>query len=719
MRRIPLYLISIALLSSSLLTAQPGNLSTKQDSVVPLERIFFKPFITGARPGDPAISPDGRYILYDWDSTGGRHQRHWIMNADGSNNRQLRDTLVGEIEWSLDGGTIACTREGDAFLTDADFSRFTRLTKDEHPDGLTWSPDGRWLAFSADDKIMALPNGTMGLVQIAAPSSKDASLQMRMFTPDSKRIVFTEWKRDNAKEFLIPRYVDREVTTRTIKSGNGVTRIGIAPLDTGKTVWVKLKDEEKYFLGSIEVSPDSRSILIERYNLERTKREICVADLDSGKAVRIFEENDPAWVEGNGYQAKWMPDGKHILYTSEREGWNQLYLITPDGKETQRLTKGDWEVHWFAFNPPGKTVYLLANKEDHAQWQLYALDAESKSMRRISAREGSYDSPSLSKDGSFIAAKYSDLGKPDELVRVSTAVPMLASSAIPASSTLGSKGDGEIRLTNTVPKEFQNVSWTIPEIVHFESRDNKSIPAFIYKPAHFDANKKYPVVVFVHGAGYLQNVYRGWSYYYREFMFHTRLTQLGYVVFEVEYRGSAGLGREYRTDVYMHLGGKDLDDEVDGINYLAGLGYVDPARVGIYGGSYGGFMTLMGLFLTDKYACGAALRAVTSWENYYRHNSWYTEARLGKPEEHAEAYKISSPITYADSLKKPLLILHGMVDDNVFFQDAVQLVNKLQKSKKTFELMMYPEESHSFTQPESWYDEYSRIEDFFNRNLKP
>jgi len=125
----------------------------------------------------------------------------------------------------------------------------------------------------------------------------------------------------------------------------------------------------------------------------------------------------------------------------------------------------------------------------------------------------------------------------------------------------------------------------------------------------------------------------------------------------------------------------------------------------------------MALFLSDKYACGAALRAVTSWENYYRHNSWYTEARLGKPEDNAEAYKISSPITYADSLKKPLLMLHGVVDDNVFFQDAVQLINKLQKSGRKFETMIYPEEPHGFNEPESWYDEYSRIEDFFDRYL--
>jgi dipeptidyl aminopeptidase/acylaminoacyl peptidase len=170
--------------------------------------------------------------------------------------------------------------------------------------------------------------------------------------------------------------------------------------------------------------------------------------------------------------------------------------------------------------------------------------------------------------------------------------------------------------------------------------------------------------------------------------------------------------------VYLHLGGNDLRDELDGVEYLKRLGYIDSTRIGMYGGSYGGFLPLMALFTSPStYACAAVLRAVTSWENYYRHNPWYTEPLLGKPEESPEAYKISSPLTFADSLAKPLLILHGMLDDNVFFQDAAQLMQKLQKAGKQFEVMMYPGEGHGFSEPESWYDEYRRMDDFFDRHL--
>ncbi len=684
---------------------------------LPLRRIFVKPYLCGSRPTDQKFSPDGKLVLFRWDSTARDKYRLWLAASDGSGLRQIADTLLGEVEWSPDGKTIACTRKGDIFLTDTSFASFQRLTKSEaYENSLHWSSDGKILSFSADGKLMMIPAGKPGFADIAKPSGKDVSLNMIDFTPDSKKVLFSESNREGLTEFVVPRFTGKEVSTTSLKGGVGRTRIGIAPADTGQTVWVKLPGDDRIFLGDVALSPDGKRVCIERFSSNRKKRELYLADTDSGAARLILADSDRAWVEGGLSTTRWMPDGSRIVTTSEQDGWNHLYTMTPEGKNLQKITKGEWEIHWFDIDPSGSRAYFLANKDDHSQWQIYSLDFRSKAITQISRRAGTYSGPVMSKDGLLIAATYSDLSSPDELVVLQTAPPQANPPAgTPASDGHGS--EGEIQLTHSIPAEFNSVDWVVPEIVRFKARDGKMIPAMIYKPRDFNPSSKYPVVVFVHGAGYLQNVFRGWSYYHREYMFHTRLTQLGYVVFEVDYRGSAGYGRDFRTDVYLHLGGKDLTDELDGLEYLKGLGYIDAQRVGVYGGSYGGFMALMGLFLSDKYACGAALRAVTSWENYYRHNSWYTEARLGKPEDQPEAYKISSPITYADSLKKPLLILHGMVDDNVFFQDAVQLIDKLQKSEKQFETMVYPSEAHSFSEPMSWYDEYSRIEEFFGRHL--
>lgn len=680
-----------------------------------LRQICFKPYIAGTRPEDAFLSADGKSVFYHWDEKAGDSTSLWMMRSDGRDNHRIADSLIGDIAFSPDGKTIACTRSGDIFLTDSSCTRYTRLTKtSDNKYNLSFSPDGKWLLFGSGDKIMAMKVGgdnVPGLIELAQPSGKDSWVQLEAVSKDGRRILFSERNRDSVKEYLIPQYNGKDVTTRPVRTGSGTTRVGFAPFDTGSVVWVKLPGNGHYHVRSTEFSPDGRSALIDWYSADFKSRDLYIADTDSGKSVRILHETDTAWIEGGAYEAHWMPDGRHIVYTSEREGWNHLYMTTPDGKHTDRLTRGEWEIRWYALDPSGKTIYLLANKDDHAQWQLFSCDVGTKTLMRISSREGTYDNTMLSKDGSFILASYSNLGVPEELVRVPTIARAAAQGAV--------QMDREIQLTWTTPPEFTAIKWTIPEIVQFKARDGKMVPAFIYKPAHFDPSKKYPVVVFVHGAGYIQNVYRGWSYYAHEYMFHTLLNRLGYVVFEVEYRGSAGLGRDFRTDVSMHLGGKDIDDEVDGIDYLTRLGYIDSSRVGIYGGSYGGFLTLMALFRTDRFACGVAMRAVTSWENYFHHNPWYTEPRLGKPADHPDAYRISSPLTYADSLNKPLLIVHGMVDDNVFFQDAVQLIDKLEHAGKKFELMIYPSESHAFTQPESWYDEYTRIEEFFNRNLRP
>ncbi|HJW30851.1 MAG TPA: prolyl oligopeptidase family serine peptidase, partial [Saprospiraceae bacterium] len=649
--------------------------SAPNNNELSLRRIFSKPYIAGTRPTGARISPDGTLILFRWDSTAQNKYRYWMMKADGSLQHMLADTLLDEVVWSPKSSTVACTRKGDIFLTDNGFSSFDRVTKTEaNEGGLQWSHSGNLLTFNTEKAINAFTIDKPGINELVRGTEKNGSLNLIDFTTDDKKIIFTESTDEGLPDFVVPRFTGKEVTTRSFKGGVSKSKIGIAPVDTGKIVWIKLPGEERFFLGDVVGSPDGGSVVIERFSSNRKKRELFVADTDSGKAKLIYEETDKAWIEGGLYSTRWMPDGKQIITTSEKDGWNHLYSMNPDGTKLKKLTGGQWEIRWFDIHPKDAKIFFLANKEEHAQWQVYALDLNSTNIVRLSQHEGTYEGLTLAKDGSMLIGGYSNFGNPTELVRISTNVSV-ETYATNGVTTASPRGTTELLLTSSTPGEFRNIHWTIPEVVQFKSRDGISIPAMIYKPLNFEPTKKYPVVVFVHGAGYLQNVFRGWSYYYREFMFHHRLIQKGYVVLEVEYRGSAGLGKEFRTDVYMQLGGKDLQDEVDGLEYLNHLGYIDSDRVGIYGGSYGGFMTLMGLFLTDKYACGAALRAVTSWENYYRHNPWYTEARLGKPEDNAEAYKISSPITYADSLKKPLLLLHGMIDDNVFFQDAVQLIS--------------------------------------------
>jgi dipeptidyl aminopeptidase/acylaminoacyl peptidase len=269
--------------------------------------------------------------------------------------------------------------------------------------------------------------------------------------------------------------------------------------------------------------------------------------------------------------------------------------------------------------------------------------------------------------------------------------------------------------TSPIP-EFFTHKWIDPPIVNFKARDGATLYARLYQPARFP--KGGPAVVFVHGAGYLQNVHKWWSSYFREYMFHHLLMERGYTVIDIDYRGSAGYGRDWRTGIYRHMGGKDLTDHVDAVRYLVSEHGVDPKRVGIYGGSYGGFITLMAMFTEpDVFAAGAALRPVTDWAHY---NHGYTANILNVPQADLEAYKRSSPIYFAEGLRGALLICHGMVDTNVHFQDSVRLAERLiELRKENWQLAPYPVEDHAFEHASSWADEYKRILKLFEDNLRP
>jgi dipeptidyl aminopeptidase/acylaminoacyl peptidase len=272
------------------------------------------------------------------------------------------------------------------------------------------------------------------------------------------------------------------------------------------------------------------------------------------------------------------------------------------------------------------------------------------------------------------------------------------------------------RITTSYTPEWASYNWIAPEIVHIPARDGVQVPARIYRPQDVGARPNGAAVIFVHGAGYLQNVHNWWSQYYREYMFHHLLAERGYVVLDIDYRASAGYGRAWRTAIYRHMGGMDLTDHVDGSRWLQREFGIDPERIGIYGGSYGGFITLMALFTAPQYfGAGAALRAVTDWAHY---NHGYTARILNLPQDDEEAYRRSSPIYFAEGLQDPLLITHGMVDVNVHFSDVVRLAQRLIELGKTdWEMAVYPVEDHAFVAPSSWTDQYRRIFELFERHI--
>jgi dipeptidyl aminopeptidase/acylaminoacyl peptidase len=417
-------------------------------------------------------------------------------------------------------------------------------------------------------------------------------------------------------------------------------------------------------------------------------------DPATAKGTAIYHEHDDAWVSwGFGDLAGFVPGSHTIWFTSERGGWMHLYTLPADGGDPKALTSGKYEVDSVRVSEDKKSFYLTTSRESLFERHLYRIPVSGGEMTKLTAAAGWHDAIP-SPDGKTFADVYSYTNKPWELY-IETA-------------------KGSTRVTTSPAPEFATYPWLDVPIVHFTARDGVSVPAHIYKPANWSGG---PAVIFVHGAGYLQNIQRAWSNYFREYMFHHLLMERGYLVLDIDYRASSGYGRDWRTAIYRHMGGVDLDDHVDAARWLVSEHQADPKRLGIYGGSYGGFITLMAMFnAPDVFAAGAALRPVTDWAHY---NHGYTSNILNTPQKDPVAYRQSSPIYFAEGLKGALLICHGMIDVNVHYQDSVRLAQRLiELRKENWELAGYPLEDHSFVEPTSWADEYKRVLALFERELK-
>jgi dipeptidyl aminopeptidase/acylaminoacyl peptidase len=405
-----------------------------------------------------------------------------------------------------------------------------------------------------------------------------------------------------------------------------------------------------------------------------------------------------------GSGVAFLNDNRRAAFLSERDGFMHLYTVdvSAANAEPVQLTTGQWEIENARMSADGTKFYISSTEVHPGERHTFVMSADGGARTRLTTATGAH-ALTLSPDETAAADVYSYSTKPPELY----VIPQLA------------PGAPSTQVTTTPTEEWRSFKWIDPKLITYKARDGKEVYARLYTPEMIGAKRdpKKPAVVFVHGAGYLQNAHKYWSSYYREYMFHNLLASRGYVVLDPDFRASSGYGRDWRTGIYRFMGGKDLEDVVDGAKYLVEAEKVDPKRIGVYGGSYGGFITLMALFTTpDVFKAGAALRPVTDWAHY---NHGYTSNILNVPQNDMEAYRKSSPIYHAAGLKNHLLILHGMVDTNVHFQDSVRLAQKLiELRKENWELAAYPVEDHGFVEETSWADEYKRILKLFETTLR-
>ena len=575
--------------------------------------------------------------------------------------------------------------------------------------------------FDAKDKLVAAtvsPKGNMALVVTTEDKSwrgdtdimphyiqEDArikSVPARRRVADAKPVNHTLWLLD------LDNHTKKELSYMTLPGYNEDVLADVKKENAeanGETYEVNRLPREITLLESwywsepsIRWHQNGNQVAVMLEAWDNKDRWIATVDFDDKTLVNQQRLHDDAWVNYRFNQFGWFHNKEVLFYQSEHTGYAHLYMQAP-GEEPQALTSGNYITDTPTLTRDDQWMYFTANKSHPGVYEVYRVNTETGEMQAMTALNGITDY-SLSPDESQLLLTHSKVTRPPELYL--------------KAATVSAKAE---KITDTISDEFKAMPWAIPQVVPIKSsHTSQPIYARVYLPEGYQQGDARRAVVFNHGAGYLQNAHLGWSGYFREFMFHSMLVQQGYVVLDMDYRASAGYGRDWRTAIYRQMGTPEVEDLRDGVDWLVTNANVDRERIGTYGGSYGGFLTYMSLFTApDLFQAGAALRPVADWAHY---NTGYTANILNTPDVDPLAYEKSSPIYFADGLSKPLLINAPMVDDNVFFQDTVRLVQRLiELEKENFETAIYPVEPHGFVQPSSWLDEYRRIYKLFEENL--
>jgi dipeptidyl aminopeptidase/acylaminoacyl peptidase len=462
----------------------------------------------------------------------------------------------------------------------------------------------------------------------------------------------------------------------------------------------KTNEDRKIRLTEVIWNSNGSNAILTAESVDNKDRWILKLDAATGNLSMVDRQRDEAWIGGPGINSYgqnigWL-DNQKIYYESEASGYAHLYVSDVITGQKRQLTSGKWEVQSLLLSKDKKTFYFTANIIHPGITHFYRISSTGGAPVQITSMKGG-NQVTLSPDEKWLAINYSYMNKPWELY-IQPNKP----------------GAKAVQITRSTSAAFNSYAWRNPDMITFKNRYGTDVYARVYPAKNPGVN--HPAIVFVHGAGYLQNVHYWWSDYSHEYMFNNLLADKGYTVIDIDYTGSSGYGRDFRTGIYRHMGGKDLTDQVDGVKVLVEKYGVDAKHVGIYGGSYGGFITLMALFKEpDVFASGAGLRSVTDWAHY---NHGYTSNILNEPFTDSLAYQRSSPINFASGLKGNLLLCHGMVDVNVHFQDIVRLSQRLiELGKNNWDLAVYPVESHGFTEPSSWTDEYKRILKLFESTI--
>jgi len=452
-----------------------------------------------------------------------------------------------------------------------------------------------------------------------------------------------------------------------------LVKIGIYDLASQKTHWLDLGKNTDIYIPRIQWTPDSKFLAVQKLNRLQNHLDLLLTNANTLATRLLLSEEDSCWVSifDDLYFFKHSPQ---FIWTSERDGFKHIYLYHLDGRLEKQLTKGRWECkHVYGVNEKKGLVFFSANKGSSIGQQLFRIGLDGNHIKNLTQRKG-WHSAFFSKNTSLFLHYFSNAHTPPQV-------------------TLCDQNGKPIReIINNNPQDLEGYGLAYPEFFQFQTTDGIWLNAQITKPLHFDPHKKYPVLIYGYGGPGSQMVRNSWGRTSSK-MWYTLLTQKGFLIFTLDNRGTGGRGKAFKNLAYGHIDKYALQDHIEGAKYLAGLPYVDKSRIGIWGWSGGGYLTLLAMTKGARYfKAGIAVAPVTDFRFY---DSIWTERYMGLPDQNAAGYDSASVLNFAQFYQKGLLIVHGSSDDNVHFQNTMRFIAELQGLNKQFQMMVYPGRNHS------------------------
>jgi dipeptidyl-peptidase-4 len=704
-----------------------------------VERIYSQPSLSGRLTRGLAWTPDSKQLSYFETKGLGKDSKTelWTMDAASGERRPLvgsdklesilpaetarptQATGLGrrapsQYQWAPDGAGILF--QGPTALAWLDLKSQTGRTLVSGKATLAdpkISPDGRfvsfirehnlWLVSVADGKERAVTRGgteeiRKGELDWVYPEELDCKTGY-WWAPDSSAIAYLEMDERKVSQYPLVDFTspsgEAEMERYPVAGGaNPMVRVFVASLNGGEPRALDTGAETEIYIPRVNWLADSKHVAIQRLNRAQTTLDLLIADSVTGKARVVLTESDANWI--NVHDALYfLKDGKRFLWASERSGYRQLYLYDLDGKQLAQVTKGDWEISALdAVDEATGLVYFTATEKSALERHLYRIALDGSGFTRLSKEDGSHAAV-VSLNASAFIDTFSNAATP------------------PRQDLYRADGTRIAAINENKVAELADYHLSPVEFLTVKSRDGVLLNASIIKPSDFRPQQKYPVLVDVYGGPGVQIIRSAWGG--ATFLWHELMAQKGYIIFSLDNRGSTGRGHAFETPLHFRLGAQELSDQRDGVQYLKSLPYVDANRIGIWGWSYGGHMTLHAMFEAgDDFKVGFAGGPVTDWRYY---DSIYTERYLGLPQKNEKGYQDSSPVKYAAQLKGKLLIAHGTGDDNVHFANTLSVINDLIDAGKYVEVLAFPGRGHGVSDPPARRVLWQRVTQFFLDNL--